>query len=112
MSLRFKPKFNVKKGDSVVVISGDDKNLSTPRTVLSINLEKGKILVEGVGIVKKHRKPTAQNTAGTIIEQESYIDISNVMLWDSKKLVPTKITRTRVNNKLVRISKKSGEAIK
>ena len=45
MSTRFKPKFNIKKGDSVVVITGDDKDLKKPRQVLEVNIEKGKVLV-------------------------------------------------------------------
>ena len=64
MSTRFKPKFNIKKGDTVVVITGEDKDLKKPRKVLEVILEKGRVLVEGVNIVTKHTKPTAQNTKG------------------------------------------------
>jgi len=112
MSNRFKPKFNIKKGDTVVVIAGDDKDLKKPRTVLEVILEKGRVVVEGVNIVSKHTKPSAQNTKGGIIKKEASINISNVMLWDAKTGAPTKIKRTRENGKLVRISKKSGEVIK
>ena len=112
MKVRFKPKYNIKKGDLVVVIAGDDKNLSNPKPVLAVDIEKGKVLVEGVAIAKRHLKPTAQNTTGQIVEQEAYISISNVMLWDEKLKVPSKTKRTRINGKLVRISKKSGEIIK
>ena len=66
MSTRFKPKFNIKKGDSVVVITGEDKDLKKPRKVLEVILEKGKVLIEGANIVTKHTKPTAQNTKGGI----------------------------------------------
>jgi large subunit ribosomal protein L24 len=112
MSTRFKPKFNIKKGDSVVVISGEDKDLKKPRTVLEVILEKGRVLVEGVNIVTKHTKPSAQNTQGGIVKIEAPIAISNVMLWDAKAGAPTKVKRSRDNGKLVRISKKSGEVIK
>lgn len=112
MSTRFKPKFNIKKGDSVVVITGDDKDLKKPRTVLEVILEKGRVLVEGVNIVTKHTKPTAQNTKGGIQKVEAPIAISNVMLWDAKAGAPSKIKRTRENVKLIRVTKKSGEAIK
>jgi len=112
MSTRFKPKFNIKKGDAVVVIAGDDKDLKKPRKVLQVLTEKSKVLVEGVGIVKKHTKPTSQNTKGGIVEVEAAISISNVMLWDVKAGTGTKIKRTRENNKSIRISKKSGEVIK
>jgi len=112
MSTRFKPKFNIKKGDSVVVINGDDKDLKKPRKVLEIILDKERILVEGVNIVTKHTKPTSQNTKGGIVKKEAPIAISNVMLWDAKAGAPTKVKRTRENGKLVRISKKSGGVIK
>lgn len=112
MSTRFKPKYNIKKGDSVVVIAGDDRDLKKPRTVLQVDIEKGKVIVEGVAIATKHIKPTSQNTKGGIEKQEAFISISNVMLWDSKTSSPTKITRSRINSKLVRISKKSGDTLK
>ncbi len=112
MSTRFKPKYSIKKGDTVVVITGEDKDLKKPRKVLEIILEKGRVLVEGVNIITKHTKPTSQNTKGGIIKKEAPIAISNVMLWDAKTGAPTKVKRTRENGKLVRISKKSGEVIK
>ncbi len=112
MSTRFKPKFNIKKGDSVVVISGDDKDLQKPRKVLEVILEKGRVLVEGVNIVTKHTKPSAQNTQGGIEKVEAPIAISNVMLWDAKSKSATRIKRNRENGKSVRISKKSGEVIR
>jgi large subunit ribosomal protein L24 len=112
MSTRFKPKFNIKKGDKVVVITGEDKDLKKPRKVLEIILDKNRVLVEGVNIVTKHTKPTSQNTKGGIVKIEAPIAISNVMLWDAKAAAPTKIRRTRVEGKLVRIAKKSGEVIK
>jgi large subunit ribosomal protein L24 len=111
MSTRFKPKFSIKKGDNVVVITGEDKDLKKPRKVLSVSIEKGRVLVEGVNIVTKHTKPTSQNTKGGIVKVEAYINISNVMLWDAKAGAATKIKRTRENGKLIRVSKKSGEAI-
>lgn len=112
MKTRFKPKFNIKKGDSVVVITGDDKDLNKPRTVLEVITEKNRVLVEGVNIVTKHTKPSAQNTKGGIVKVEAPIAISNVMLWDAKSKAHSKISRTRENGKLVRTAKKSGEVIK
>ena len=112
MSTRFKPKFSIKKGDNVIVITGDDKDLKKPRKVLEVILKKGRVLVEGVNIVTKHTKPTSQNTKGGIVKIEAPIAISNVMLWDAKAGAPTKVKRTRENGKLIRVSKKSGEAIK
>ena len=112
MKTRFKPKFNVKKGDQVVVITGDDKDRTKPRKVLEVLVNDARIVVEGVNIVTKHTKPTAQNTKGGIVKQEAPIAISNVMLWDAKAGKPTRVNRQRENGKLVRIAKKSGEVIK
>jgi large subunit ribosomal protein L24 len=112
MNTRFKPKFNIKKGDNVVVIAGDDKDLKKPRVVLEVIVDKGRVLVEGVNIVTKHTKPSAKNTQGGIEKVEAPIAISNVMLWDAKAKAPSKVKRTRENGKLIRIAKKSGEVIK
>ena len=112
MSNRFKPKFNIKKGDTVVVITGDDKDVKKPRKVLDVFPEKGKVLVEGVNIITKHTKPSARDTKGGIVKREASINISNVMLWDAKAGKPTKVKRSRENGKLVRVAKKSGEIIK
>jgi large subunit ribosomal protein L24 len=112
MNNRFKPKFNIKKGDSVVVITGEDKDVKKPRKVLEVFPDKSRILVEGANIVTRHTKPSAQNTKGGLVKKEASIHISNVMLWDAKEGAPAKIKRTRENGKLVRVSKKSGEVIK
>src|ERR1700739_4895674 len=95
MSTRFKPKFNIKKGDNVVVIAGDDKDLKKPRKVLEVLVDESRVLVEGVNIVTKHSKPSAQNTKGGILKVEAPIAISNVMLWDAKSGAGTKVKRDR-----------------
>jgi large subunit ribosomal protein L24 len=112
MSNRFKPKYSIKKGDTVVVIAGDDKELKKPRIVLEVDVERGRVIVEGVAIATKHTKPSATNTKGGIVKVEASINISNIMLWDAKTSAPTKVKRSRETGKLVRISKKSGEVIK
>ena len=112
MKTRFKPKFNIKKGYSVVVITGDDQDLKKPRKVLEVIIEKNRVLVEGVNIVTKHTKPSAQNTKGGIMKVEAPIAFSNIMLWDFKSSSPSKISRKREDGKLVRTAKKSGEVIK
>jgi large subunit ribosomal protein L24 len=112
MTKRFKTKLNIKKGDNVVVITGDDKDPKKPRKVLEVFPDKSRILVEGVNIISRHTKPSAQNTKGGIVKREASVHISNVMLWDAKSGEGTKIKLTRENGKLVRISKKSEEVIK
>ena len=109
MKTRFKPKYNIKQGDQVVVIAGDDKDVKKPRVVKKVLVDEGKVLVEGVNIITKHTKPSAQNTKGGIVKQEAPINISNVMLWDGKQ--GTKVKREEKEGKKVRISKKSGGTI-
>lgn len=111
MSTRFKPKFNIKKGDQVVVIAGNSRDLSVQREVLAVYPEQSKVLVQGVNVVSKHKKPDAQNPQGGIVKVEMPIHISNVQLWDAKSGAPTRVTRERKDGKAVRISKKSGEQI-
>ncbi len=112
MKQRFKPKFNIKKGDNVVVIAGDDKDRSKARKVLAVYPQKARVLVEGVNFVTKHLKPNAQNPQGGIVQEEAPIHISNVQLWDSKSNAPARIKRERSETGFVRVSKKSGEGIK
>ncbi|MBD0276669.1 MAG: 50S ribosomal protein L24 [Flavisolibacter sp.] len=107
---RFKPKYNIRKGDQVVVIAGDDKDLKRPRTVKQVLVDEGKVIVEGVNIITRHTKPSAQNTKGGIVKREAPIHISNVQLWDGKQ--GAKVKREEREGKKVRISKKSGEVIK
>jgi len=109
MKTRFKPKYNIRKGDQVVVIAGDDKDPKKPRQVKQVLVDEGKILVEGVNIITKHTKPSAQNTKGGIVKKEAPIHISNVMLWDGKQA--TKVKREHREEKKVRVSKKSGGII-
>ncbi len=111
MSNRFKPKYNIKKGDQVVVITGADKDRTKPRLVKEVLVETGKVLVEGVNIKTRHTKPSAQNTKGGIVKSEAPINISNVMLWDAKAKAPSKVRRERENGKTARVFKKSGEKI-
>lgn len=105
MKTRFKPKYNIRKGDSVVVIAGDDKALDKPRTVKEVLVEDGKVIVEGVNIITKHTKPSAQNTKGGIVKKEAPIHISNVMLWDASQKKGAKVSRVRTEGKTERVFK-------
>ena len=112
MKQRFQPKFNIKKGDNVVVIAGDDRDRTAPRKVLAVYPQKSRVLIEGVNMVTKHLKPNAQNPQGGIVQEEAPIHISNVMLWDAKEKAAVRIKRERKEGNFVRISKKTGEEIK
>ena len=112
LKMRFQPKFNIRKGDSVIVIAGDDKNRSVPRQVLAVSPTTGKVIVEGVNIVTKHKKPTAQNPQGGIVKEEAPIQMSNVMLWDASTKSGGRVKRTRTETGFTRTFKKSGQEIK
>jgi large subunit ribosomal protein L24 len=105
MKTRFKNKFNIRKGDSVVVIAGDDKALDRPRTVKQVLVDEGKVIVEGVNIITRHTKPSAQNTKGGIVKREAPIHISNVMLWDASQKSGARISRERKDGKTERVFK-------
>ena len=104
----------VKKGDKVRVIAGKDKG--TEAVVLTALPKLNKVIVEGVNMVKKHLKPTQANPEGGIVEKEAKIHVSNVMLYDEKAKVASRITTKVevVDGKKVktRIFKKSGNEVK
>ncbi len=104
-------KLHIKKGDTVFVNAGRSK--SQKGKVLEVLPSEQRAIVEGVNIVTKHTKPSANNPQGGIVKQEAPIHISNLQLIDPKSGKPTRIGR-RLNDKgkLVRYSKKSGEEIK
>ncbi len=104
-------KRHIKKGDAVIVISGEYKGQQG--RVLEVSVDENRAIVEGVNMVLKHTKPNAQNPQGGIIKKETYIHLSNLLPVDPSSGKPTRVGR-RVNdkNKLVRYAKKSGEEIK
>ena len=101
---------NFKVGDEVVVITGSDKG-KTGKILKTLKSEN-KVVVEGVRIVKKHQKPTGQETGG-IIEVAAPINASNVMIIDPKTKKRTRIGHTTdtKTGKKIRITKKSNEKI-
>jgi len=104
-------KLHIKKGDTVVVIAGNDNGKQGK--VLEVIRSKERAIVEGVNMIKKHTKPNAEHPQGGIIEREAPVHISNLMLVDPKTGSRTRIGRKLDSNgKLVRYSKKSGEEIK
>ncbi len=104
-------KLNIKKGDNVIVLAGDDRG-KTGR-VLSVQIEKQRAIVEGVNIVSKSTKPSAKHPQGGIVKIEAPIHVSNLALIDPKTGKPTRVGyKIGEDGKKVRISKKSGEEIK
>lgn len=100
----------IKKGDKVVVITGHDKGKTGIVQRTYPKLEK--VVVEGVNVAKKHRKPTQQIPEGSIVEIYVPIHVSNVALIDPKTKKPTRVGIKEVKGKKVRYAKKSGEVIK
>ncbi len=100
------PKMKIKKNDTVIVISGDDKGKTG--VVKQAMPKEGKVIVEGINMVKRHTKPT-QNNAGGIITKEAPIHVSNVALAKDGKA--TKVSYKTVDGKKVRVARKSGEVI-
>jgi large subunit ribosomal protein L24 len=108
-------KTRLKKGDNVMVISGNSKGSSGK--ILFVNREKGRVIVEGVNIMHRHSKPSQKNPQGGIIRREAPINISNVMLICPKTNEPTRIgmevikDETTGKEKRMRLSRKSGEIL-
>lgn len=100
----------IKKGDKVQVIAGKDKGVTGD--VLAVYPEKNQVVVEGVHILKKHVRPNQANPDGGILSQEAPIDVSNVMLYDTKAKKAGRVGYVFENGQKVRINKKSGNKVK
>ena len=96
----------IKKGDTVIVLAGKDKGKTGE--VLSVNPKEEKVIVAGINMAKKHKKPT-MNTPGQIISVEKPIHISNVSLVEDGK--PAKVKFEVVDGKKVRVFKKTGNKV-
>jgi len=101
-------KLKVKTGDTVRVIAGDHKG--SEGKIVKVLLDKNKVIVEGVNMVKKHMKPSAQSPQGGIVEKEATIQISNLSLLTSKGET-TRVGYKVEDGKKVRFAKKSNEVI-
>jgi large subunit ribosomal protein L24 len=100
----------IRKGDSVVVISGKDKGKTGK--VTRILRDEDRVVVEGINMVKRHQRPTPRNPSGGIIEREQPIAACKVMPADPKTGKPTRVRfQTLENGKKVRIAAKSGDEI-
>ena len=111
MENKKKAKLHIRKGDTVLVIAGDDKGKKGK--VLEVLLDKNRAIVEGINIVTKHTKPSAGKPEGGLKKTEAALHVSNLKLVDPATDKPTRIGR-KLNdkNKLQRYSKKTGEFIK
>lgn len=101
---------HIKKGDTVVVITGRDKGKKGK--VLFVMPSENRVIVENVNMVTKHQKPNPQMQTGGIIKRESSIHVSNVMIWDEKSNSGSRI-RKNINSDGIkeRVALKSGSVI-
>jgi|SRR3989338_1253192 len=101
----------LRKGDKVIVITGKDKGRSS--TIVRVFPREHKVVLDGLNLVKRHRRATQRARKGQIIDKPMPIHASNVMLVDPKSGKPTRIKFTRgKDNVRIRIAIKSGQAIK
>ena len=97
----------IKKGDTVKVIAGKDKDKTGK--VVSVDVKNNRVVVEGVNMITKHEKPSMSNQQGGIVKKENFIDASNVMYLHNGKA--TRLGAKIENGKKVRIAKSTGEVI-
>lgn len=102
-------KLKIKSGDTVVVIAGDHKG--SEGKVMLVILEKNKAIIEGVNMVSKHEKPSAENPQGGIVKKEAPIHISNLSLIDPKTGEASRVGYRMEDGKKVRFTKKSNQVI-
>ena len=104
-------KLKIKKNDTVIVLTGEDKGKTGK--VLKVLKDEQRAIVEGINMVNKSTKPNAKNPQGGFVKQEASIHISNISLIDPKSGKATRVaTQKNEDGKKVRIAKKSGEEIK
>ena len=99
----------IKKGDNVVVLSGKDKGKTG--TVAKVLPKDGKVVVEGVNMIARHRKPNQQKPQGGIDRYEAPMHIAKVAVADPKDGAPTRVRIEERDGKKVRVAVKSGETI-
>jgi large subunit ribosomal protein L24 len=101
---------HVRTGDTVKVIAGKDKGAKG--RIIRVIPETGRVVVEGVNIVKKHQRPTQKVMQGGIVEKEAPLDASNVMLFCSKCNRATRVgKKTLETGRAVRVCKQCGEVL-
>ena len=101
---------SIKKGDTVVVITGKEKGKTGK--VIELSHERQRVLVERLNMVKRHQRPTQTQKQGGIIEKEASIHISNVLLYDEKAGKGTRVGhKVLKDGTKVRISRRTGETL-
>jgi large subunit ribosomal protein L24 len=99
----------LKKGDNIIVITGKDKGKKGK--IVTVLVEKSRIIVEGINMMKKHQRPRKSGEKGSKIDKAMPMHASNVMIADPKTGLPTRVGKKKVGDKMVRITKKSSQEI-
>jgi large subunit ribosomal protein L24 len=99
----------IRKGDTVMVISGKDKGATGE--VIEVRPKENRVLVRGVNMMKRHTRPRPPNIPGGVIERPAPLDLSNVSLVDPKDKHPTRVRIEVRDGERVRVSSRSGEKI-
>ncbi|ANU07625.1 50S ribosomal protein L24 [Paraurantiacibacter namhicola] len=99
----------IKKGDEVVVLSGKDKGRTG--TVTKVMPKEGKVVVDGINVAARHRKPTQENPQGGIERKPAPMALGKVAIADPKDGKPTRVRFELKDGKFVRVAVKSGETI-
>ena len=100
----------IRRDDEVIVLAGKDKGKRGK--VLSVVTESGRVFVEGINLIKKHKKPVPQlNQAGGIVEKEASIDVSNVAIYNSETSKADRVGFKIEDGKKLRIFKSTGKTI-
>ena len=100
----------IRKGDTIKVISGNDRG--KVGKVLKVFPDTGRIIIEGVNLIKRHTRPTPKNRKGGIVEKEGAINASNVMYMDTRSSTVVRLGHmVLADGKKVRVNKKTGEIV-
>ena len=99
----------IKKGDKIIVIAG--KDLGKKGEVLSVLPKEGKVIVEGINIVKKHIKPGTVTEEGGVIKKEAPLDVSNIMFYDDDLEKGVRLGIKIVDGKKYRVNKATGKVL-
>jgi len=106
------PKLHIKRGDTVVVLSGDEDIKGKQGLVIGINPEKRVAVVQDIRMVTRHIKKTKENPRGSVVQVPARVHVSKLQLIDSATGKPTRVGRQKSENDgWVRVSKKTGELI-
>lgn len=103
-------KMKIKKGDTVMVVSGKDKGKKGE--VLRVIPTLNRVVVDGAGMIKRHMRRTGANQSGRIVERPAAMHASNVMLIDPDTKAPTRVGRSKQDGKTVRMATKSKTVLK